>query len=271
MKFRFLRFETPKRSGPVAVSGTGAQEEMPPCLIDRPRGTGDRLLMYFPQPVRLRVGGEEFMTDGPTLRLWGEGAGHFYGNPERRWLHSWVHFHGKRIPALLAEAGLEEDFRIAWHDGELLESYFALIYREITGGPQPDARLLEHHLASLFLEIARGKENINRPRIPEEWLEVRRLIGSNPEKELNVRMLAKMVNRSEPTFTANFRRYFGTSPIRCQLDCRMELAKHLLHGSSLSVKEIGERCGYADPFQFSRMFRRRTGVSPLRWRAGYGL
>ena len=80
-----------------------------------------------------------------------------------------------------------------------------------------------------------------------------------------------MVNRSEPTFTANFRRYFGIPPIRCQLDCRMELAKHLLRGSSLSIKEIGERCGYADPFQFSRMFRRRAGVSPSRWHDNYAL
>lgn len=269
MKFRVLRFETPKRSGPVVVSGTAAQEEMPPCIVDRPRGTGDRLLMFFPRPVRLRAGGNEFVSSGPVLRLWRDGDGHFYGDPERKWLHSWIHFHGEQIPALLARAGLEEEFCLEWHDGDLLESYFALVYREITGVAEPDARLLEHHLASLFLEIARGRQSARRPQIPEEWLEVRRFLGSNPEKPLDIKRLAKMVNRSGPAFAANFRKYFGISPIRCQLDCRMELARHLLRGSSLSVKEIGERCGYRDPFQFSRMFRRRTGQSPSGWRAGY--
>ncbi len=270
MKLRTLEFQNPRCSGAVVVSGVGVKEEMPPCRVTRPRGTGDRLLMFFPQPVCLRIGEEEIHTTTPVLRLWRDEDGHFYGNTDRKWLHSWVHFHGGRIPALLAEAGLEEEFCVEWYDGERLEAYLSLIYREITGEAEPDGRLLEHHFASLFLEIARGRSNAARSNIPKEWLEIRRFIGSNPEKTLNVKLLSRMMNRSAPAFSASFRRYFGISPIHCQLDARMELARHLLHGSSLSIKEIGDRCGYADPFQFSRMFRRRIGVSPSRWRSVQG-
>lgn len=266
MKFRILRFESPPHRGPVAVSGTGVQEEMPPCLVDRPAGTGDRLLMLFYQPVRLRVGDDETATSGPTLRLWREGAGHWYGNTETRWLHSWIHFHGSDIPALLAAAGLEEEFCIGWRDIRLFESYLSLIYREITGGFTPDSRLLRNHIASLFLEIARAGGGSTR-RIPEPWLEVRRRIDSAPEQDLDLTRLAATVNLSVPAFSAGFRRYFGTSPIRCLIDGRMELARHLLRGSSLSIKEIGARCGYGDPLHFSRMFRRRTGLSPSAFRS----
>ena len=269
MKFRILRFETPPRRGPVVVSGTGVQEEMPPCIVNRPGGTGDRLLMLFHQPVRLRIGAEERLTSGSVLRLWREGAGHFYGQEECRWLHSWIHFHGSEIPSLLAAAGLEEEFCMEWHDIKLFESYLALVYREITGEFTSDARLLRNHISSLFLEIARcGRRGNDVRPVPEQWLEVRRRIGSAPEQELHLAGLAAMVNLSVPAFAAGFRRYFGTSPIRCLIDGRMELARHLLRGSSLSIKEIGARCGYRDPLQFSRMFHRRTGVSPSAFREG---
>ena len=267
MKFRYLRFETPPRRGPVVVSGTAVQDERPPCIVNRPGGTGDRLLMLFHQPVRLRLGENEITTETPVLRLWREGAGHFYGQEDGRWMHSWIHFHGSEITSLLTAAGLEEEFCLEWHDFRLFESYLALIYREITGEFAPDSRLLRNHLASLFLEIARSGGCAAEQHIPESWLELRRRIDSAPEQELHLAGLAATVNLSVPAFAARFRRYFGSSPIRCLIDARIELARHLLRGSSLSIKEIGARCGYLDPLQFSRMFHRRTGVSPSDYRS----
>lgn len=262
MNFRILHLENPPRRGPVIVSGCAVREEMPPCLVNRPGGTGDRLLMLFYSPVRLRLGSTESMTRGPVLKLWREGAGHWYGNPGETWLHSWIHFHGSEISPLLASAGLEEEFRLEWHDFRLFESYLALVYREITGEFPPDARLLHNHLGSLFLEIARRTGGGTERRIPEPWLELRRSIVSTPERQWDLETLAARMNLSKPAFAARFRKYFGTAPIRCLIDARIELARHLLRDSSLSIKEIGARCGYPDPLQFSRMFRRRAGLPP---------
>ena len=41
-------------------------------------------------------------------------------------------------------------------------------------------------------------------------------------------------------------------------------------GGSLGVSEVGRRCGYPDPYHFSRDFRRLTGLSPTRFRAERG-
>ena len=59
MKCRFLRFENPPRRGAVIVSGVGVQEELPPCVVDRPGGTGDRLLMLHEGHIVLDKSGEE--------------------------------------------------------------------------------------------------------------------------------------------------------------------------------------------------------------------
>ena len=41
------------------------------------------------------------------------------------------------------------------------------------------------------------------------------------------------------------------------------------HGKELSVAEIAFAVGFADPLNFSRFFRKRTGVSPREFRKQY--
>jgi YesN/AraC family two-component response regulator len=51
---------------------------------------------------------------------------------------------------------------------------------------------------------------------------------------------------------------------------RVEEAKRLLATSSLMVYEVGERVGYPNVEHFSRVFKKYAGVSPVRFKAGYG-
>ncbi len=47
---------------------------------------------------------------------------------------------------------------------------------------------------------------------------------------------------------------------------RLAVARDLLRDTDLPVGEIGARCGYADPFYFSRAFRRQAGEGPAAFR-----
>ncbi len=51
---------------------------------------------------------------------------------------------------------------------------------------------------------------------------------------------------------------------------RVEEAKRLLATTALMVYEVGERVGYPNVEHFSRVFKRYAGVSPVRFKAGYG-
>jgi AraC-like DNA-binding protein len=48
---------------------------------------------------------------------------------------------------------------------------------------------------------------------------------------------------------------------------RLERARELLTGTSLSLNQIAEVLGYADAANFTRAFKRWTGVSPSHYRA----
>ncbi|HET6438638.1 MAG TPA: response regulator [Anaeromyxobacter sp.] len=51
---------------------------------------------------------------------------------------------------------------------------------------------------------------------------------------------------------------------------RVEEAKRLLATTPLMVYEVGERVGYPSVEHFSRVFKKLVGVSPVRFKAGYG-
>lgn len=70
----------------------------------------------------------------------------------------------------------------------------------------------------------------------------------------------------ERTLKRRFRAATGTSLTARLQDIRVEQAKALLEDSALPVDEVSARVGYEDASFFRRLFRRRTGLSPVQYR-----
>jgi AraC-like DNA-binding protein len=60
----------------------------------------------------------------------------------------------------------------------------------------------------------------------------------------------------------------GTSYTDVVKDARTGLARNWLATSDLPIADISAMLGYLDPSNFTRAFRRETGMSPTAWRAG---
>jgi len=63
------------------------------------------------------------------------------------------------------------------------------------------------------------------------------------------------------TFRKRFVAEVGLPPLNYLLYCKMEQAKALLE-EHLSVKQVGMRVGMADPYHFSKQFKKIVGLSP---------
>lgn len=96
--------------------------------------------------------------------------------------------------------------------------------------------------------------------------QARQMIEIGYRDPLRVEDLAASAHLSPSQFQRVFRKTFGISPIRYQLDLRMKLAARMLVESAHPVGEIALRCGYADVYYFSRAFRKAHGISPRAYR-----
>lgn len=85
------------------------------------------------------------------------------------------------------------------------------------------------------------------------------------QEPLSVEKMAARAHMSPSYFSSLFKRRFGRSPHRYLLDMRIEHAKELLSGASLTRDEIASYCGFADIHHFSKAFRKMTGMTPGEW------
>ncbi len=70
-------------------------------------------------------------------------------------------------------------------------------------------------------------------------------------------------------FTARFRSAFGITPRRFVSRERIRRAKELLLATPLNIQEIAFRCGFQDPYYFSRAFKKSEEMSPKAFRERY--
>lgn len=63
-----------------------------------------------------------------------------------------------------------------------------------------------------------------------------------------------------------FRRCIGMSPIEYLTGHRVRAAAEMLSGTSKTILEIGEECGFSSPSYFSKVFRLATGDTPNAYR-----
>ncbi len=125
----------------------------------------------------------------------------------------------------------------------LLEALFWRVVRDLP----------EEALAAAMRRLPR--EEALRERIAAA---MQRRLAGNP----TVAELAHDLGMSPRHLTGLCRTLFGEPPARLHLRLKLRRAEQLLRYERLRVKEVSDTLGFANPFHFSRVFRRVMGRAP---------
>lgn len=99
-----------------------------------------------------------------------------------------------------------------------------------------------------------------------EFRPVLEYLAQNTNTITSNKQLAQMIYHSEDYLVKGFRRFYGTTPYKYQLELKMEAARKLLTQTKLPISLVGEMVGYNDAMYFSNVFKSKCGVSPLKFR-----
>lgn len=91
-------------------------------------------------------------------------------------------------------------------------------------------------------------------------------LAAHSEEPLSAQALAAALNVSYRTLHRRFDAAAGMAPLAYLQALRVEQAKELLEGTSLSLERVVERVGYSDVPAFRRLFLRSVGLSPAQYR-----
>ncbi|HYE05190.1 MAG TPA: AraC family transcriptional regulator [Planctomycetota bacterium] len=135
----------------------------------------------------------------------------------------------------------------------------------------PAARLgAQARLQAIIAELLGGAQAAANPVDERMAARVRRVLAvieARAAEPLTLADLARAAELRPSRFSEVFRAWTGHTAKDWLRRVRVERARRLLTDPRLSVAEVAERCGFADQYHFSRVFRRIDGLPPSLWRA----
>lgn len=91
----------------------------------------------------------------------------------------------------------------------------------------------------------------------------------NYAQKITLDQLAQMVNLHPNYLCSVFNKYIGCSPMTYLNKVRMQIARSLLRGTDLSIKQVAERTGFNSASFFSKRFKAMMGTSPKEYSDAY--
>jgi transcriptional regulator GlxA family with amidase domain len=85
-----------------------------------------------------------------------------------------------------------------------------------------------------------------------------------------VAQMQRLSGLAERSFTRRFSQATGMAPLEYVHTLRLEEAKQMLEASEQPVEAIANEVGYEDAAFFSRLFRRKVGLTPMQYRRRFG-
>lgn len=174
----------------------------------------------------------------------------------------WCHFSGTIIDELMSDCDLSSGIYFFENNKNILDSFSNLIHRFHIPGMEKSSNAL---LLELIYAIYETK-NMSLKNTPDLLLPVLSYMNINYNKQITVDELAKLSGYSKSRFSHRFSELVGTTPIKYLNDIRLKISCQMLISTDMSVTDISISCGFYDSLYFSRVFRKKYGISPSEYR-----
>jgi len=241
-------------------------------FIQRPHGTAEHILIYC-----LAGRGQCGTPDG----TWQVGPGdalflpphvfHTYqAEPSDPWTIFWFHFKGDRAADYVETLHLEGSCPIlhAPQTNALRQAFEDAYRQSLNEFTDSSLLVLSTGLARVIglLSVYSRPRGSRSEQSENKIQETISGILGNPTREWPLDELAAGAGMSLRNFCEAFHKQVGCPPRQFVIRQRLQMACALMAGSELTISEIADRVGYQDLYYFSRLFRKKTGMSPRAYR-----
>lgn len=174
--------------------------------------------------------------------------------------------------------GLPDDFLVQSDKNPVLQTgdffKFKQLFEEIiqeNNSNKVESQWIARHLVGVLigkvLRVLSNKETVHRKSNVNKLIEeAKHYIQENYHQNIRLADLVQVVYVSPYYLSHLFKKVTKTSPIQYLIQYRMEVAKHLLLTTNLTITEIAIKVGYQSETHFQNTFKRTTGKTPGQYR-----
>jgi AraC family transcriptional regulator of arabinose operon len=243
-------------------------------FIDRPNGMKGHIVnMTIRGKGQICSGANQFTVERGDLLLFPPEAVHYYGRAEdsNEWYHRWVYFRPRAYWAdwLSWPQETQRIGRFSLPNAQITDEFDQLLQdiEDMHKQPRPMSEPLAMNLLErVLIRCYELSSQADRLPMDHRVLEACHILTNSLCEEISVEDLAEKVFLSPSRLAHLFREQIGVSIVRWREDQRIIRAKLLLQTTLLPIVVIAQQTGYDDQLYFSRVFKKRVGVSPSEYR-----
>ncbi|MBN1911274.1 MAG: AraC family transcriptional regulator [Pirellulales bacterium] len=186
------------------------------------------------------------------------------------WTNYWVHFAGAYAERLIRRNLISPERPIleTGLSDQILRPFLALFERvelETAGLQQLAAANILEILGSALAAVRSREEGGKLDSIVRQ---TKSYLAEHVEEFVDMKGLAELLGLSYDYFRHIFKEQTGIAPYQYHLQLRINRAKELLYGTDMATKDIAMTLQFEAPYHFSRIFKKKTGMTPTEWRQG---
>ena len=237
-------------------------------VIDRPKGSGDMLLIIYKTDALLDLGGGPEPVPPDSAVIFPLGAKQYYRSVCGSFVNHFMHFGAEPTESPAADG-------IAW--GRLLspenikeaEELLSMISREQVSPSTNKGAYISMLIRLLLMKLSEHPGRAARSVAQAHYAELSGLraeLYSNAGQFGSVQELSERAHLSPSHFQQLYKQQFGISCYEDLLSAKVRAAQYYLGSTALSIKEIAALCGYSNDISFMHGFKQRTGLTPSEYR-----
>ncbi|MFV0342180.1 MAG: AraC family transcriptional regulator [Anaerocolumna sp.] len=131
------------------------------------------------------------------------------------------------------------------------------------------SKLVLDMLYEIILE--NNKSSKFQTSIPKYIIEIKKDFDVNYQKDFSYDYLEREYHTSRYRLCREFNKYFYESPMQYLIQKRIAIAKDILMHTDKRINEVGRMIGLENTNHFIRLFKQKTGVTPLEYSKSHRL
>lgn len=242
--------------------------------IDRPNGMKGYIINITSRGEGTIFSGEDaFDVQYGDLLLFPPSAAHYYHRKSdcSSWFHRWVYFRPRAY----------WDGWLNWHEEKngvyvtrnldaesikQIEKLFIDIDFTAKSDVPYNNDLAINLLEQLLIRCKTVQPDVISKPLDPRIIDATNFMTQHLNEDFTIEEVSAHICLSPSRLGHLFRDEMNMSITQWRDDQRISRAKHLLVTTNYSVNHIGRIVGYTDPLYFSRVFKRKAGVSPKHYR-----
>jgi len=215
--------------------------------------------------------GQFHLTAGQAFCIFPDEETSYEADYENPWEYMWLGFHGYQCEDVVTKMGFSREMPVIYFDhcqALMAEIDQILAARELTFKNQ---LIRESSMLMIFALLTNEKEDM-MDVLKKEYTDVLYVrfvveqIAQQYRKKIKISQLANEIGISRTYMTSLFKKKLGMSPQEFLIQFRLEKAASMLRETPMPINAIAIDVGYMDSLAFSKVFKRKYGMSPSEYR-----